>query len=330
MLKLTRIAAVALIGLAVLLAVIALMIGRRQAAATAPGRAERSPGNHRGGGGGDCRPANPFLPMDCAWRSAAPRLPVPPPAFPPWWEGAGAGHCRRHGNQQQCACAGILAAAARRAHSAVPVDELVGAGNRIVPGDFDVNLHNAQPNASGPADAAQTRRCCRRVLIATANAGAVASTAKPMRATIHAPPTSPEAAAARARAQRPPSRHAARYWRYRWPTPTGCLLGAQQGKLFLACAADPGQPDLALFPGTRCDPLRGLDAGQRLRCNGRRITPTPASTVMHWPAAATRRPAAPRMPRHAPPGAAPRAHRVSKSSGVTAPPPCADLHRAHP
>lgn len=40
MLKLTRIAAVALIGLAVLLAVIALMIGRKQAApATEIGRA---------------------------------------------------------------------------------------------------------------------------------------------------------------------------------------------------------------------------------------------------------------------------------------------------
>jgi pilus assembly protein CpaB len=46
------------------------------------------------------------------------------------------------------------------------------------------------------------------------------------------------------------------------------LLGAQQGKLFLALRnpADTGLPDLALFPQARgvIDPLRGLDAEQQL------------------------------------------------------------------
>jgi pilus assembly protein CpaB len=46
------------------------------------------------------------------------------------------------------------------------------------------------------------------------------------------------------------------------------LLGAQQGKLFLALRnpADTGLPDLALFPQSRgvIDPLRGLDAEQQL------------------------------------------------------------------
>jgi pilus assembly protein CpaB len=53
MLKLTRIAAVALIGLAVLLALIAFMIGRKPAApATVAPIAHRSPGDHRGGSRG--------------------------------------------------------------------------------------------------------------------------------------------------------------------------------------------------------------------------------------------------------------------------------------
>ena len=147
---------------------------------------------------------------------------------------------------------------------------------------------------------------------------------KPMRATIHAPPTSPEAAAPRARAARPPSRHAARYWRYRWPTPTGCcwVRRATVPRPAQPCRSRPARSG-AVPAGTRCDrSAAGLDgtAACAATAGESRLRRIDGDALA---GAATRRPAAPRMPRHAypHPGAAPRAHRVSKSSGVTAPPP---------
>ena len=161
---------------------------------------------------------------------------------------------------------------------AVPVDELVGAGNRILPGDFvDVflNLRTAQSTAGGPADAAQTRLLLSRLRvlsygqqdIAPANHDAVASNEAdgrndPRAADITGSSSTQSTGSGTAQ----PARSAV------LAVPVAdanrLLLGAQQGKLFLALRnpADSGQPDLALFPQARgvIDPLRGLDAEQQL------------------------------------------------------------------
>jgi pilus assembly protein CpaB len=102
------------------------------------------------------------------------------------------------------------------------------------------------------------------------------------------------------------------------------LLGAQQGKLFLALRnpADTGLPDLALFPQARgvIDPLRGLDAEQQLALQR---PENHAFAGIDGDALAGRGnapPAATRMPPRAA-GAAQRARRASRSSVATAPPP---------
>jgi pilus assembly protein CpaB len=89
------------------------------------------------------------------------------------------------------------------------VDELVGAGNRILPGDFvDVflNLRNAQPSISSPAEAAQTRLLLSRLRVLSYGQQDIAPVAiepppaaRPTPATTRARPTSPAVAAATAR-----------------------------------------------------------------------------------------------------------------------------------
>ena len=229
----------------------------------------------------------------------------------------------------------------------MPVDELVGAGNRILPGDFvDVflNLRNAQPSVNGPGEAGQTRLLLSRLRVLSYGQQDIAPVATevstgsdvdtrndPRAADItgsgssHANNTEP-AQPARSAVLAVPVADANRL-----------LLGAQQGKLFLALRnpADTGQPDLALFPQSRgvIDPLRGLDAEQQLALQRRKTMPSPASTAMRWPAVARRRrapaPTPARARRHA---AARRARPASRSSAATAPRLAApsDLHRVHP
>ncbi|HFK2921512.1 TPA: Flp pilus assembly protein CpaB [Stenotrophomonas maltophilia] len=283
MLKLTRIAAIGLIGLAVLLALIAFMIGRKPDAPatvtpTAHGQAEtitvveavaRLPAGEPITANG-LRLAQRTTPVAGAATTLAAvvgKVPVQDIA-----EGTAiSGSALAQGFSLQ------LRPGERAL--AVPVDELVGAGNRILPGDFvDVflNLRNAQPNVNSPGEAAQTRLLLSRLRVLSYGQQDIAPVATevaadngadarndPRAADITSGSTSGHGGAsettqpARSAVLAVPVADANRL-----------LLGAQQGKLFLALRnpADTGLPDLALFPQSRgvIDPMRGLDAEQQL------------------------------------------------------------------
>ncbi|WP_411851177.1 Flp pilus assembly protein CpaB [Stenotrophomonas sp. LGBM10] len=156
---------------------------------------------------------------------------------------------------------------------AVPVDELVAAGNRIQPGDFvDVFLNlRATPGVRDDGDA-QARLLLSRLRVLSYGADDLGTPAAPA---ADAPPPADSraqditqrqsssrssdgtAAAARSAVLAVPVADASRL-----------LLGAQQGKLFLALRnpADVGQPDLALFaqPAGVLAPRRELTPEQRL------------------------------------------------------------------
>lgn len=281
MLKLTRIVAIALIALAVVLAVVALFVGRRAAPASAP------------------------LPITANAPPAAQSVPVVEAiARLPAGEPISATAVRVARRNAPVAGAvtdlsavigavplhdvaegspivqGVLAQGfslqlrpGERA-LAVPVDELVGAGNRILPGDFvDVFLNLKSATNYGSAnDIAQTRLLLSRLRvlsygqqdIAAANpapaeegAGSDDPRAADIKGSAHSTSSSGnEAAPARSAVLAVPVADANRL-----------LLGAQQGKLFLALRnpGDQGAPDLALFPQARgvLAPAKGLDAAQQ-------------------------------------------------------------------
>ncbi|VTQ64873.1 Uncharacterised protein [Stenotrophomonas maltophilia] len=198
-----------------------------------------------------CRPANRSLPTDCVWHSAAPRLPVPPPAFPPWSERyrcrtspkarrSAAMHSRR---DSRCSCApGNAHSRSRWTSWWVPAT----ASFRVISSTCSSTC--ALPNPAPAARPMQHRRaCCCHACACSAMASRTSPrptmtllpALKPMPATIRAPLTSPEAAAPRARAARLPSPHAARYWRYRWPTPTGCCWVHSRASCSWPCATLP-------------------------------------------------------------------------------------------
>ncbi|WP_422506929.1 Flp pilus assembly protein CpaB [Stenotrophomonas sp. GZD-301] len=157
---------------------------------------------------------------------------------------------------------------------AVPVDELVAAGNRIQPGDFvDVFLNlRATPGVRDDGDA-QARLLLSRLRVLSYGADDLGTPA---------PATPADAPPADSRAQditqRPSSSRSgdasttatARSAVLAVPVADASrlLLGAQQGKLFLALRnpADVGQPDLALFaqPAGVLAPRRELTPEQRL------------------------------------------------------------------
>ncbi|HEL2979294.1 TPA: Flp pilus assembly protein CpaB [Stenotrophomonas maltophilia] len=281
MLKLTRIAAVALIGLAVLLAVIALMIGRKpdapaMAAPVAQSEAQaitvveavaRLPAGEpiTANGLRLAQRSAPVAGAATSLSSVVGKVPVQDIA-----EGTTI-------SSSVLAQGFSLQLRPGERALAVPVDELVGAGNRILPGDFvDVflNLRNAQPNVSGPAEAAQTRLLLSRLRvlsygqqdIAPAASEVVASNEGDTRNDSRAADITGSSSQHSGSDTAQPARSAV------LAVPVAdanrLLLGAQQGKLFLALRnpADTGQPDLALFPQARgvIDPLRGLDAEQQL------------------------------------------------------------------
>ncbi|HDS1595250.1 TPA: Flp pilus assembly protein CpaB [Stenotrophomonas maltophilia] len=283
MLKLTRIAAVGLIGLAVLLAVIAFMIGRKPAAPatvapiahnetqaiTVVEAVARLPAGEPISANG-LRLAQRTSPVPGAAASIAAvtgKVPVQDIA-----EGSVI-------NSSALAQGFSLQLRPGERALAVPVDELVGAGNRILPGDFvDVflNLRNAQPNINGPGEAAQTRLLLSRlrvlsygqqdiVPVATETASdSGADTRNDPRAADITGSGSTHSSSSNEAPQ--PARSAV--LAVSVADANRLLLGAQQGKLFLALRnpADTGLPDLALFPQSRgvIDPLRGLDAEQQL------------------------------------------------------------------
>ncbi|WP_294995898.1 Flp pilus assembly protein CpaB [uncultured Stenotrophomonas sp.] len=282
MLKLTRIAAVALIGLAVLLAVIALMIGRKPAtpAAAAPivhgevaaitvvEAVARLPAGEPITANG-LRLAQRTAPVAGAASSIAAvvgKVPVQDIA-----EGTAI-------SSSALAQGFSLQLRPGERALAVPVDELVGAGNRILPGDFvDVflNLRTAQANSGGPAETAQTRLLLSRLRVLSYGQQDIAPVASESTAgnegdSRNDPRAADITGSGSSHATASEATQPARSAVLAVPVADAnrLLLGAQQGKLFLALRnpADTGLPDLALFPQARgvIDPLRGLDAEQQL------------------------------------------------------------------
>jgi len=284
MLKLTRIAAIALIALAVLLALIAFVIGRRPAPATE----SAAPVVHADAQAITVVEAIARLPAGEPITANGVRLARRSAAVP----GAAADLAAVVGKvpvQDIAEGSTISDAVLAQGFSlqlrpgeralAVPVDELVGAGNRILPGDFvDVflNLRSEPASYNAAPDAAQTRLLLSRLRslsygqqdiapnAGSANASADTSNRTDPRAADITSNASSGGGSSGDAAQ--PARSAV------LAVPVAdanrLLLGAQQGKLYLALRnpADAGQPDLALFPQARgvIDPLRGLDAEQQL------------------------------------------------------------------
>ena len=281
MLKFTRIAAIALIALAVLLALVAFVVGRRAAAPQAPAAAPAL--------------ASADVPKGVMVVEAGGRLAAGVPIEP--------GQVRMASRPQPPAGAyldvvsvvglvptqdvpegtvlqqGLLAQGfslqlrpGERA-LAVPVDELAAAGNRILPGDFvDVFLNLKGSQGYGAQETAQARLLLSRLRVLSYGAhdlrppqpapqgeaeasvegdpraadirGSSASSSASSSATPEAPARSAVLAVPVADANR-------------------LLLGAQQGKLFLALRnpSDTGIADPSLFPLPRpvLAATRGLD-----------------------------------------------------------------------
>ena len=282
MLKLTRIAAVALIGLAVLLALIALMIGRKPAAPatvapvahnetqaiTVVEAVARLPAGEPISANG-LRLAQRTAPVPGAATSIAAvtgKVPVQDIA-----EGSVI-------NGSALAQGFSLQLRPGERALAVPVDELVGAGNRILPGDFvDVflNLRNAQPSINSPGEAAQTRLLLSRLRVLSYGQQDIVPLATETISDSEADTRNDPRAAditgsgsTHSSSNEAPQPARSAVLAVPVADANRLLLGAQQGKLFLALRnpADTGLPDLALFPQSRgvIAPLRGLDAEQQL------------------------------------------------------------------
>ena len=286
MLRFTRIAAIALIALAVLLAVVAFVISRRAATTQAPTAtpalaASETPqgvmvveaGGRLAAGvpiePGQVRMARRAQPPAGAYLDVVSVVGLVPTQDVP--EGTVL--------QQGLLAQGFsLQLRPGERALAVPVDELAAAGNRILPGDFvDVFLNLKGSQGYGEQEAAQARLLLSRLRVLSygahdlrppqpspqGEAGATASTeGDPRAADIRGSSTAGSAsssgtpeAPARSAVLAVPVADANRL-----------LLGAQQGKLFLALRnpADTGIADPSLFPLPRpvLAAARGLE-GER-------------------------------------------------------------------
>lgn len=283
MLKLTRIAAIALIALAVLLALVAFIVGRTPAAAPAAAPLASQPGAATI----TVVEAIARLPAGVPITAAGVRLaqrtqPVPgaPSELAAVVGKVPVQDIAEGGTISQSLLAQGFSLQLRPGERAlaVPVDELVGAGNRILPGDFvDVflNLRSSSNAINGVQDAAQTRLLLSRLRVlsygqqditpvAVEQAPTAESASDPRAADITGSASSNSTSKGSTEASQP-----ARSAVLAVPVAEAnrLLLGAQQGKLFLALRnpADTGLPDVALFapaPGV-LDPVRGLDAEQQ-------------------------------------------------------------------
>jgi pilus assembly protein CpaB len=157
---------------------------------------------------------------------------------------------------------------------AVPVDELVAAGNRILPGDYvDVFLNLRAPQGMGTEGQAQARLLLSRMRVLsygaadtapgqaaptdTAGEASTDARAQDIQGSASSTSSTSTSAPVRSAVLAVPVAEANRL-----------LLGAQQGRLFLALRnpADVGQPDQELFaqPGGVLDARRELSPEQRL------------------------------------------------------------------
>lgn len=287
MLKLTRIAAIALIALAVLLAVVAFVIGRKPAAsADNPSTIVKADAQTF-----SVVEATARLPAGEPISANGVRLTQRTAEVP----GAVADLAAVVGKvpvQDISEGSAIGASLLAQGFSlqlrpgeralAVPVDELVAAGNRILPGDFvDVflNLRSAATSYNGQQDIAQTRLLLSRLRVLSYGQQDIAAAPTSSQGQGQAPATAGNdsraaditsgSSSAPSNANGSDATQPARTAVLAVPVADAnrLLLGAQQGKLFLALRnpADTGLPDVALFPQARgvLDPVRGLDNEQQ-------------------------------------------------------------------
>lgn len=278
MLKLTRIAAVALIALALLLAVVAFLVSRRAAptvvaAPQVAGQPQQWPVVEAAG---ELPAGRPISAADLRIGSA-PQAPQGGYASIAEATGAVPVHTIAAGtalNSALMARGYALRLNPGERALAVPVDELVAAGNRILPGDYvDVFLNLRAPQGMGTEGQAQARLLLSRMRVLsygaadtapgqaapTDTAGEASTDARAQDIQGGASSTSSTSTSAPVRSAvlAVPVAEANRL-----------LLGAQQGRLFLALRnpADVGQPDQELFaqPGGVLDARRELSPEQRL------------------------------------------------------------------
>lgn len=282
MLKLTRIAAVGLIALALLLALIAFVVSRRapqSAVAPSPqvaGQAQHWPVVEAA----NALPAGRPIAATDLRIGAAPQ----PPSSGYTSIAAATGAVPVHDIPAGAALNSALMAQgyALRLNPgeralAVPVDELVAAGNRILPGDYvDVFLNLRAPQGMNTDGQAQARLLLSRLRVLSygavdtapgqASAPEAGAAGNDSRAQDIQGSTSTSSTGSGSNSTSAPIRSAV------LAVPVAeanrLLLGAQQGRLFLALRnpADIGQPDQALFaqPGGVLDARRELSPEQRL------------------------------------------------------------------
>ncbi|MDY0955781.1 Flp pilus assembly protein CpaB [Stenotrophomonas rhizophila] len=278
MLKLTRIAAVALIALALLLAVVAFLVSRRAAptvvaAPQVAGQPQQWPVVEAAG---ELPAGRPISAADLRIGSA-PQAPQGGYASIAEATGAVPVHTIAAGtvlNSALMARGYALRLNPGERALAVPVDELVAAGNRILPGDYvDVFLNLRAPQGMGTEGQAQARLLLSRMRVLsygaadtapgqaaptdTAGEASTDARAQDIQGSASSTSSTSTSAPVRSAVLAVPVAEANRL-----------LLGAQQGRLFLALRnpADVGQPDQELFaqPGGVLDARRELSPEQRL------------------------------------------------------------------
>lgn len=278
MLKLTRIAAVALIALALLLAVVAFLVSRRTAptvvaAPQVAGQPQQWPVVEAAG---ELPAGRPISAADLRLGSA-PQAPRGGYASIAEATGAVPVHTIAAGtalNSALMARGYALRLNPGERALAVPVDELVAAGNRILPGDYvDVFLNLRAPQGMGTEGQAQARLLLSRMRVLsygaadtapgqaaptdTAGEASTDARAQDIQGSASSTSSTSTSAPVRSAVLAVPVAEANRL-----------LLGAQQGRLFLALRnpADVGQPDQELFarPGGVLDARRELSPEQRL------------------------------------------------------------------
>ena len=278
MLKLTRIAAVALIALALLLAVVAFLVSRRAAptvvaAPQVAGQPQQWPVVEAAG---ELPAGRPINAADLRIGSA-PQAPQGGYASIAEATGAVPVHTIAAGtalNSALMARGYALRLNPGERALAVSVDELVAAGNRILPGDYvDVFLNLRAPQGMGTEGQAQARLLLSRMRVLsygaadtapgqaaptdTAGEASTDARAQDIQGSASSTSSTSTSAPVRSAVLAVPVAEANRL-----------LLGAQQGRLFLALRnpADVGQPDQELFaqPGGVLDARRELSPEQRL------------------------------------------------------------------
>ena len=278
MLKLTRIAAIALIALALLLAVVAFLVSRRAAptvvaAPQVAGQPQQWPVVEAAG---ELPAGRPISAADLRIGSAQ-QAPQGGYASIAEVTGAVPVHTIAAGtalNSALMARGYALRLNPGERALAVPVDELVAAGNRILPGDYvDVFLNLRAPQGMGTEGQAQARLLLSRMRVLsygaadtapgqavptdTAGEASTDARAQDIQGSASSTSSTSTSAPVRSAVLAVPVAEANRL-----------LLGAQQGRLFLALRnpADVGQPDQELFaqPGGVLDARRELSPEQRL------------------------------------------------------------------